>query len=489
MLGMQTLTDTAQEAVGSSLDQKDLDWLHLVVADWQVVSDLAAADLVLWVRTKEGRFLSVAHARPATASTVHLDDVVDMYIQPSRQALLQQAMDSGEVIRHCAGRWVGTYSISEIIIPVVYEGRAIAVITRESNMSSPLFVSGAENWMLHAADILADMIARGEYPYDATPVSVQHGQPRVMDGALLIDRDGVVREATPNAVSCLRRLGIREHPVGRLLVEDVTAVLKKDQSVDETLAVVVTGKASWRVELESERATVTMRALPIYEEGERTGAVLLARDVSEMRRRELELMTKDATIREIHHRVKNNLQTVSALIRLQARRSDSEEVRAALSEAERRVTTIATVHAALSQNADEMVDFDEVAKKVLHHAVVLAKTKHEVSIDVRGHFGHMNADAAQALATVLTELVTNSVEHGYRDYGGLVIIEAKRTDSGLDVMVSDDGLGINDERAKTGLGTQIVSTVVAGELAGTITWERRKDSPGTIVRLHANLEE
>ena len=132
------------------------------------------------------------------------------------------------------------------------------------------------------------------------------------------------------------------------------------------------------------------------------GAVLLTRDVSEMRRRELELMTKDATIREIHHRVKNNLQTVSALIRLQARRSDSEEVRAALSEAERRVTTIATVHAALSQNVDETVDFDEVAKKVLHLAVVLAKTNQQVSVDVRGHFGKVNADAAQALATVLT---------------------------------------------------------------------------------------
>jgi two-component sensor histidine kinase len=299
----------------------------------------------------------------------------------------------------------------------------------------------------------------------------------------------VVREATPNAVSCLRRLGIRENPIGRTLIEDVTSVMKKAQQVDETLAVVVMGKASWRAELESARATVTMRAVPLLEGETRLGAVLLTRDVSEMRRRELELMTKDATIREIHHRVKNNLQTVSALIRLQARRSDNEEVRAALTEAERRVTTIATVHAALSQNVDETVDFDEVGKQVLHLAVVLAKTNQQVQVEVTGHFGKVDADAAQALATVLTELVTNSVEHGYRDYGGVVRVHASRNGHRLEVTVSDDGLGIDEGRAKSGLGTQIVSTVVAGELGGTIEWEKRTASPGTIVRVHANLEE
>ncbi|MDO5729630.1 MAG: sensor histidine kinase [Actinomycetaceae bacterium] len=485
---MQSLTEFARTAAGANLYHEDLDWLHLILADWQVISDLSAADLVMWLPEPGGRFLSVAHARPATASTVHLEDIVGMYIQPTRTEPLQQAMDTQQVIRPAAARWAGTYSMTEIVIPVVRNGRSIAVITRESNLSAPRFLSGAENWTLDASDILAEMISRGEYPYDATPTSVTHGQPRVMDGALLLDSDGIVREATPNAVSCLRRLGIRENPVGRSLIEDVTVVVKEDQRIEETLAVVVMGKASWRVEVESPQATVTMRAVPLVEHGTRLGAVLLTRDVSEMRRRELELMTKDATIREIHHRVKNNLQTVSALIRLQARRSDNEEVRTALTEAERRVTTIATVHAALSQNVDERVDFDEVAKQVLRLAAVLAKTNQQVSVDIRGEFGTVDADAAQALATVLTELVTNSVEHGYRDYGGSVIVEATRQGRKLTVTVTDDGVGIEDGRAQSGLGTQIVSTVVVGELHGSIEWERRSGVPGTKVRIVALLD-
>ena len=96
---MQSLTELAHVASGSNLHHEDLDWLHLILADWQVISDLAAADLVMWVKTNDGRFLSVAHARPATASTVHLDDVVGMYIQPTRQEPLQEALDSKQVIR------------------------------------------------------------------------------------------------------------------------------------------------------------------------------------------------------------------------------------------------------------------------------------------------------------------------------------------------------------------------------------------------------
>ena len=98
--------------------------------------------------------------------------------------------------------------------------------------------------------------------------------------------------------------------------------------------------------------------------GLRTGALVLVRDVTELRHRERELMTKDATIREIHHRVKNNLQTVAALLRLQARRMDAPEGRAALDEAVRRVGSIATVHETLSHTPEEIVDFDEVAERV-----------------------------------------------------------------------------------------------------------------------------
>ena len=152
-----------------------------------------------------------------------------------------------------------------------------------------------------------------------------------------LDYDGVITYASPNAVSAIHRLGWPGEVMGGSMSEIVTSVLRDSSPVDEGLPLVLTGRQPWRTEVGSRAAIVTMRAIPLTEAGQRFGALLLLRDVSELRRREQELLTKDATIREIHHRVKNNLQSVAALLRLQARRTDDEQARAALQEAERRV--------------------------------------------------------------------------------------------------------------------------------------------------------
>ena len=112
-------------------------------------------------------------------------------------------------------------------------------------------------------------------------------------------------------------------------------------------------------------AHLLLRALPLTRDGERHGAIVLCRDVSDLRSKERELITKDATIREIHHRVKNNLQTVAALLRMQARRIAAPEAKMALNDAMSRVAAIAIVHETLSQAFDEVVDFDKVADGLL----------------------------------------------------------------------------------------------------------------------------
>jgi two-component sensor histidine kinase len=130
-----------------------------------------------------------------------------------------------------------------------------------------------------------------------------------------------------------------------------------------------------------------LRALPLRTGGAATGGLILLRDVTELRSRERELMTKEATIREIHHRVKNNLQTVAALLRLQARRTEDGEGRQALEEAVRRVGTIAVVHDTLSQAFDERVDFDEVADRLRTMVVDVSSSGSQVTTARKGSFG------------------------------------------------------------------------------------------------------
>ena len=294
-------------------------------------------------------------------------------------------------------------------------------------------------------------------------------------------------------MSAIHRLGHPGEVIGEQLATVVANVLRDEAPVDEALAMVAMGRAAWRADVTTRSGAVALRAIPLTEAGERVGAVILLRDVSELRRREHELLSKDATIREIHHRVKNNLQTVAALLRLQARRLPHGPARAALEEADRRVGTIALVHETLSHGFDETVDFDEIAERGLRAIVEVATTELPINSRLEGSFGRLRAEDAMPLALVISELVQNAVEHGLRDTGGTVSVrvdrEQREASEGdvLQVAIVDDGTGIpaGFRPGKAGLGTQIVNTLVQG-LHGTIRWEDAQPH-GTQVRFFARL--
>ncbi|MBE6475520.1 MAG: histidine kinase N-terminal domain-containing protein [Actinomyces succiniciruminis] len=472
-----------------SLPPADLDWLHQLMADWQVIADLSVSDLVLWVHTDSGRFVAAAHSRPATGATVHLEDVIGRRMPAAREAMALEALMSGQIVVAAAPEWTGSSAVREEYVPVIHNSRAIAVVTRETAVGVLRGGRIVDKPLEELADALCLMIAQGTFPINGAATAVRHGTPRVGDGVVSLDDDGVVTYASPNAQSCFHRLGVEGDIEGSQLAEAVTSIIPERTPVDETMAVVLMGRQAWLTEVEVGGVFLSMRSIPLRRDGARAGALLLVRDVSEIRRREQVLMNKDATIREIHHRVKNNLQTVSALLRMQARRATNEETRSALTEAERRVGTIATVHAALSQNVDEQVNFDEVFSSVLRSAAAVATPTGQVSTRLEGKFGVIEADVAQALATVLAELVTNAVEHGLEDRDGTVTVRAQRDGEQLTVHVIDDGVGLVPGKEMTGLGTRIVNTLVRGELRGSIDWRPAPGGQGTDVVLHAQLGE
>jgi hypothetical protein len=198
----------------------------------------------------------------------------------------------------------------------------IAVIGRDTNLSTARAPSQLEMNYLNTADDLAQMVADGTFPGPRHPGETTSA-PRVGDGLIRLDASGRVSYASPNAQSAYRRLGLSTHLVGEDLAA-VTARVVEDPVLGaqaaERIRASLRGEAPPRLEVDSRGATVLQRALPLMPAGVPIGALVLVRDVTEIRRRERALLTKDATIREIHHRVKNNLQTVAALLRLQARR-------------------------------------------------------------------------------------------------------------------------------------------------------------------------
>jgi two-component sensor histidine kinase len=453
------------------LGDVDVDWLHRLVGEWQLVADLSFADLVLWVRTHEDEWLAVAHMRPTTGPTAYPLDVVGALLDPALKHRVERAWRDGRIVRDGEPEWRARTPVRQEAVPVRRGEALVAVLSRDTNLASARMPSQLELSYLTSAGELLQMVSEGTFPFPG-PDREPENAPRVGDGYLRLDRTGHVVYASPTALSAYRRLGVSADLLGAHLGRTI-ARLSASDGLDEprgsaALAAVLRFQEPRESEVEAQGATVLLRALPLVPGGEPRGALVLVRDVTELRRRDRQIIGKDATIREIHHRVKNNLQTVAALLRLQARRLDEPQARAALEESVRRVASIAMVHETLSLTLDESVRFDGIADRVLAMCAEVAAPEADVLVVRRGEFGVLPADVATPLAMVLTELVQNAVEHAD---ASRIEVQVSRNEAALEVVVRDDGQGLPadfDLAGSTRLGLRIVRTLVEGELRGTI---------------------
>ncbi|HIW47543.1 MAG TPA: PAS domain-containing sensor histidine kinase [Candidatus Yaniella excrementigallinarum] len=474
--------------------------LELIVSEWQIAADLAFCDVVLWY-PHEGTFIAHAQARPVTAQTTLPQDMTGSRPPAGLAPVLEHVLANHEPVVASEDFLHAPPGVSAW--PVVWQHETIAVVTVHQNLVSKRRASRLEEVYRQSANDLFVMIANGLWPAeDSKASSTSHGNPRVGDGLVHIDAHGLVTYASPNATSAFRKLGIRESMEGRQLSRMVTNHLDQGTPVNESMPAVLFGRQSARVDIETRKIVLSARSIPlINQDGELFAALVLLRDITEIRRRDEQLISKDATIREIHHRVKNNLQTVGSLLRMQSRRMQSDDARQALLQAMSRVDAIAMVHETLSQTMDATVDMDELLHRQFTMAVDIAAGSKAVTTVIRGSFGELPGHLATPLALVVNELATNAVEHGTAAHGGEITLLVKRLqgtdnrDSQLKVEVVDEGKSGSADATYSignGLGTQIIRTLVESDLRGTICWQRQHPATtgtaGTRAIVHIPLE-
>jgi two-component sensor histidine kinase len=496
---MSTLGDLLAEH--TVLPGSAVDHLHAVVGEWQLLADLSFADYLMWVRRDDDSVVCVAQCRPNTAPTVLLRDAVGTVTDADRMPLIAAAFDSGAiglesaVVQQFSWQQVG---VNIEAAPVRYGDAVVAVLTHQTAVADTPKSSQLETAYLDCAGDLVHMLSEGTFP-NVGDLAMSRSSPRVGDGFIRLDVDGVVSYASPNALSAYHRMGLNLELEGQNLIELTRPLISDPFEAQELAAHVrdsLSGGASMRVEVDAGGATVLLRTLPLVLDGSAAGAAVLIRDVTEIKRRDRALMSKDATIREIHHRVKNNLQTVAALLRLQARRTTNAEGREALIESVRRVSSIALVHDALSMSVDEEVNLDEVIDRILPIMNDVATVDTPIRINRAGMLGVLDSDRATALVMVITELVQNAIEHAFGQAtcesavgGGSVTIRAERSARWLDVVVHDNGRGLPDGfsiEQSDRLGLQIVRTLVSAELDASL---QMQDAPegGTDVVLRVPI--
>lgn len=459
----------------TELEPSQVRSLEALVSSWDLIADLGFSDLVLWLPTWKGAgYVAVAQVRPATASTAVPDDVVGNFLPRGRQADMDRAV--AQRTSH-ANRLPSRPAAPQGVecIPIVLDQRVCAVIARHP---SPLSRGGSdlEDIYLTSADQFLVMASAGGFPGEEE-LDLVHESPRVGDGLIKLDPSGRVEYASPNATSALRRLGLATHALGQSFVEVAQRLAHKP--FVGTSAAVVSGRMAGRLDLVGQHATVMLRTLP-FASG--MGSLILLRDVTDIRRGQRAVMSRDATIREIHHRVKNNLQTVAALLRLQSRRSTSDETRLALAEAHARVAAIAVVHEALSTDTAEHVDLGVVLRALAALMRDLAPAfENPPEITVECAPISLPGEVATPLAMCVTEALANALEHAS---ASMVVVSATAEGRYVEVRVADDGVGMPADEADDGLGISIMRALAETELRGDVSWI---SDQGTTVVMRADV--
>jgi two-component sensor histidine kinase len=499
------------------ITQESRDHVLRLLGAWGVLSDLSFSDILLVTpqATASGTALEViGQVRPATSATLVRSDLVGESLQVGDWPAIAHALVNGQTewglanlasLNPAPAMNMGDSETGEVpvvspearleCVPVRCGSTVAAVLVRVSATEERRRPGRLERTYHQLYQRLASMVAAGSYPFSGEEAPAEDA-PRVGDGLVVVDTEGMIKFASPNAMSALHRMGVTTSVDSRSL---------SDLGVEEGAVARALSTGRPVIE-EAERrpdVVVLVHCVPLLDGRNVTGGMVLLRDVTDLRRLDRLLLTKDAAIREVHHRVKNNLQTISSLLRLQARRLDPGEAQQALKEAERRVRSIALVHEILSRDPGEEVPFSEIVVSLVRMAEDSVVGPREVEIRVRGDLGDVSAVVATPLAVVIAELLQNAVEHGFpsgdtdnpdddtREANtdvGHVELSLAQEKSALQIGVHDDGIGLPegfDINATTSLGLAIVRDLVTSQLGGTISMG---GDSGTIVDIRVGLD-
>ncbi|MFQ5812145.1 MAG: sensor histidine kinase [Anaerolineae bacterium] len=466
------------------LTEEDIAFLQKIENSMPIVADISRADLLIYCRVSPNRAAVVAQARPHSIAPIHPEPVVGRTMTADEEPLVCPALRlrSGRALG--GGRSVhGNRTLIPDGAPVLQEvrpirnedGKVLGVLSIETNLIEHERHRRRSKVFQQALRQLQEMLLRGEI--EGAGQLSPFGE---HDGIMVVDSEGWIRYASGIATGLYRKLGYLDSLLGKrtseLKTEDAVllgrAWREKRCLEEETQE----GHRVWikkAIPLTSRWEVVGLRrflGLPLPKP-RLVGALLTVHDETEVRRKERELKVKSAMIQEIHHRVKNNLQVIAALLRMQSRRSESEEVRRALDDSVARILSVAVVHEFFSQQEAGVINIKDVGQRIVKHTRqgILQPDK-RIRLTLSGPGIYLPAQQATTCALIINELLQNAVEHGYeRKPGGTISVNLRDDGDRVVITVVDDGQGLPEDfslEQADSLGLQIVQTLVRDDLKG-----------------------
>lgn len=441
-----------------------------------LAADLAHAQVTVYAQANtKNELVIVAQAYPNTSFIQYKPNLVGSKVSVAEEPLLWRTITTGEAIsgqrEWAIGMWIDmqTFPISDA------SGSVIAAVSFETSNAEAR--ASGHNVLMEAAYRLltGERLAENKY---YRPLSAS-------DGVIIVDASGTIIFANPAADSIYKVFGVGNIVGQKILDRRLKMRLAQQAS---------SSKTPCEAEFEIGNITLTQRAIPIVDSGQTILIVVIISDITAIKKKEKELLIKAAVIQEIHHRVKNNLQTIASLLRLQARRTKSAEVKAALKESVNRILSISVVHEFLSQQDVEFINVAEVARNVLN---MVSQNMLEPDFNLQAVFKGdtiiLPSEQASSLALVINELIQNSLEHGFVGrHEGLIGVDIRTLPEVYEIEIYDNGIGIPEGfniDASGSLGLQIVRTLVENDVGGKFCLYGDNGTHAVITVMRSNGEE
>lgn len=458
-------------------------WIVSLSRHMAFLADMIPADLLIYVPTSDQRLLAVAEAKPTVRESFYVRSQVGQVLEADSANALFTALKTGAITPGALGKVVNGQPMSQIVYPLTHQGETCGVLVVERNLYEELKHTEEKRQLYRTAierGVLT-LIAKARTSDIALP-SIQPG-----DGLLLLNKAGIIQHASHAASNLARRMGLPELLEG--LKWEETFLANRERRL------VTSNGVYEETELLAPRIATSVRTLPLNPADDVVSAILVLRDITEIKEKDRELAIKETIIREVHHRVKNNLQTIAGLLRLQQRRSRNSEVKSILSDCIDRISSIAVVHEYLSHEDVEVVDIKELAYNLLS-ASLQSMIPPEKQIDARVVAPStpvaLSSSKATSVALILNELLQNTFKHAFtgRVQGRVELTVASPDPEKICITLHDDGIGLPPDFTPTkdgNLGWEIIYTLAQQDLRGDLNIE--SSSQGTTVTITIPVSE
>ncbi len=448
----------------TNLSDEDIDLLEKMEAQLPFIAELSETDIFIDASAKNGvDSIVLAWARPAKHS-LYRNSVVGEIAYATKEPAVYQAVSTGKMVRNVRGVSQEGIPIAQTVVPVRNGGgQVVGVLIMEKDISAEIRQEARVEFLSKATDQLSNALM-------VLSMTGSSWEEWLGNGLFVLNNLGVLTYANRNAARMYRQ-HCGSEPLGDDLMNRLSC-----RTLDELM-----DKLSNPREFEFDSASFMFQAHPLFASGVLHGCVISMHDVSELRRKEREFNAQSAAIREIHHRVKNNLQNVVALLRLQMYRSQSKVLNTEFGTCINRILSISQVHDVFANQNWDFINLKELAEYILQRLVeTFALPKQRISASVKGQALWINAAEAVPMALVINELVTNSLKHGIKNnpYGEISIL-VEEAGGKNHIVVADSGTELAADWAqekKNSMGIYIVRLLICDQLNGTFRLERRGGS-------------